>query len=124
MKIKLKPCSDCLTDSIIYKNYGREKCCKSCSMKRNKPKPIPKESARRKKENKEYRKEKIPEGQVCEFPGCTAKATDKHHTKGRIGKLLTDKNHRKYLCRPHHQKITDDSKLGIELGLNCYRNRI
>lgn len=84
--------------------------------------PIKKVSDKRAKQMREYSKIKIPEGVICEFPGCFNLATDKHHPAGRAGINLLDAN-LKFLCRACHDKITKDSGLGIALGLTEYRNR-
>ena len=124
MTQKHKPCSCSKCngkEARIYKNDGRKKYCKEGWLRLHPPKPIPKVSEHRKQELKEYAKDPIPEGQVCEFPGCSKKATDKHHPAGRQGKRLNGK--KKYLCRKHHDWITEHSKEAIEMGLSEFRNR-
>ena len=62
-------------------------------------------SKKRAKENKTYstqaRPEYLAEHPTCEIQvaGCTYEATEVHHKKGRIGKLLTDKT---YFCAACH----------------------
>lgn len=85
------------------------------------PKPIRKLSKKRAKELKEYSKMKIPENQICQFPRCINPATDKHHPQGRENKRLLDPV--KYLCRSHHQLITDNTPLAIELRLSVSKHK-
>ena len=54
--------------------------------------------------------------------GCTVKATDLHHSKGRTGDLLTDKRHFKALCRSCHRFIEENPKFSKENGYS--ENRI
>ena len=59
--------------------------------------PIKKVSDNRKELNKEYYKDAklfIKENPLCQLQmnGCTKKAQHVHHVKGRIGKLLMEKN--------------------------------
>lgn len=123
MKPKLKPCSDCGTNAVIYKCYGREKCCKQCSMQRDKPAPIRKVSKKRAKQLREYSKITIPEGQKCQYPGCKKLATEKHHTQGRENQRLLDKDKIKFLCSDHHRLITDNTPLAFTLKLSVSKHK-
>lgn len=57
---------------------------------------------------------------VCEgkLSGCTHKATDIHHMKGRKGFLLILSKYFKYLCRNCHDFCTVHSKEAKEMGLS------
>lgn len=94
-----------------------------------KPKPIPKRTKKRAKQEREYsklRKAALPEDEYiqCEagLKGCAGRATEWHHPEGRQGDKLTDPNNRKLLCHSCHEYITENSKEAIELGLSKRRN--
>lgn len=74
--------------------------------------------------NKEYSKvrlEYLKEHPICEFPNCTKKATDIHHSRGRTGGLLTDKRYFKALDREHHRWVEEHPKEAKEIGLSLDR---
>ena len=80
---------------------------------KKKPKPIPKESAKRKVENKEYktlRKVYLDNHPLCEvkFKGCTKKAVEIHHDKGR-GIRLNDVSNFVAICRNCHNKVENEN---------------
>lgn len=50
--------------------------------------------------------------------GCTHKANEIHHQKGRKGILLIMSSHFKYVCSSCHRWITDHSGPAKELGLS------
>ena len=72
-------------------------------------KPIAKVSAKQLERLAKYRKirNEFMTNKNCEakLQGCTIKATDLHHAKGKIGDLLTDKRFFKALCRNCHNYI-------------------
>ena len=72
------------------------------------PEPIKKVSDKRKVENKEYlkvSKEFLESIIFCQLKDCKGLATEVHHKKGRIGKLLTDIKYFLGVCRECHNKI-------------------
>jgi hypothetical protein len=90
-------------------------------------KPIKKESKKRAKQNRKYSKEakEWKEGKTCQaqLEGCVSVPVQVHHMEGRIGDLLLDKSKWLAVCHPCHEKITEDSKQAIELGLSYRRIR-
>jgi len=126
----LKPCSDCGKQSIIWKSYGKAKCCQACSKKREPPKKIPKESARRKKERPIYTKNKnqaLEERPYCELriPGvCTGWAQGMQHKKGRAGSLYLDLKHQATSCNKCNLWCVEHPIEAVELGAAEFRNRI
>jgi len=117
IKIKLGQCIDCPPDSkeqpltakrcnMHYWNYRAS--LKPVKIKEI-GKPIPKVSARQLERLAKYRKvrNEFMVNKKCEanLQGCTIKATDLHHAKGKIGDLLTDKRFFKALCRSCHSYI-------------------
>ncbi len=58
-----------------------------------------------------------PENRACRFPGCRRPATDIHHTRGRIGSLLTDTRFWVPVCRSHHDWIGANPASARDLGL-------
>ena len=60
----------------------------------------------------------------AQLDGCKVSATDLHHAVGRENELLNDKSFWVALCRPCHRKITDDTQLGIEIGVTVSRHKI
>lgn len=69
------------------------------------------------KEKKEYFKE----NPVCEFPECNSTEISLHHSKGRIGSLLTDKRYFKSLCWPHHKYVEENPEEAKRLNLSFLR---
>jgi hypothetical protein len=55
----------------------------------------------------------------CQFPGCSTKAKDIHHLRGRSNNLLLDQRHWKAVCRPHHDWIGAHPKEARALGMLC-----
>lgn len=65
-------------------------------------------SDKRAKQEREYSKKRLAylkANPICKFKGCRLEATTVHHSKGRIGKLLTDERHFIGLCMEHHEYI-------------------
>lgn len=88
-----------------------------------KPKPIPKRTKKREKQEREYsrlRNEFLEQNKHC--ARCNKKATQVHHVAGRVGGLLTDVTNFLPVCSPCHIWITENSKEAIELGLSKRRN--
>mgnify|MGYP003503850759 FL=1 len=54
--------------------------------------------------------------------GCTIKATEVHHKKGKIGNLLITESNFLSICRSCHRWVTDNSKEAVEMGLSDKRN--
>lgn len=80
-------------------------------------------STQRDKLNKIYTilcKELKPQHTKCEtnLPGCTHKATEIHHMKGRRGLLLILSKYFAYHCPNCHRWVTDHSKEAVEIGLS------
>lgn len=88
-------------------------------------KPIPKVSAKQLENLKKYRKirDEFMANKTCEakLNGCTGKATDLHHAKGKIGDLLTDKRYFKALCRNCHSYIEVHPDFAKENGFSFNR---
>lgn len=88
---------------------------------------IAKESKKRKDENKEYSKErkeylKVNNKCMAGLDGCKKVATQIHHRKGRVGKLLTDTKYWLPVCEDCHRKIEDNPQMAYEKGLSVKRN--
>lgn len=85
---------------------------------KGKPKPIKQLSDKRADENKGYlekREKHLKENPNCQIPveGCTKKAKSVHHSKGRLGKLLTDERYFKSACDNCHdwaERHPDEAK--------------
>ena len=90
-------------------------------------------SKRRAAEEREYLKERNewlerPENSICavcivEQEPIPQRATQVHHKKGRIGKLLLDKRFWLGVCDEHHRVITEHSAEAIRKGYSLPRNR-
>lgn len=61
----------------------------------------------------------MQEHKDCEFPECKRKATDVHHTRGRVGRLLCDVRFWAALCRQCHDWVGANPLKARELGLLC-----
>lgn len=91
-----------------------------------KPKPIPKISEKQIERLAKYRKVRdqfMKEHPNCQarLQGCTIKATDTHHSRGKIGDLLTDKRYFKALCRSCHNFLEVHPDIAKEKGFSHSR---
>lgn len=60
----------------------------------------------------------LPENRMCGFPGgCEKPTTDCHHSRGKVGALLTDARWWKPLCRTHHDWVGNHPVEARALGL-------
>lgn len=78
------------------------------------------------KKNYQYgkkRKEYLAEHPMCEIrvEGCTGKATEIHHTKGRVGKNMTDETTFKSTCPNCHRWTEVNPKQAKEIGASQSR---
>ncbi|MEE9573011.1 MAG: hypothetical protein V3W20_08190 [Candidatus Neomarinimicrobiota bacterium] len=91
---------------------------KYCSWNCSKTKPIKPRSDKRAKQEREYlvvRAEYLEEHPKCEV--CkVSDSTEAHHKRGRLGKLLIDKEFFLACCRPCHQNIELHSDWARENG--------
>lgn len=92
-----------------------------------KSKAIPKVSQKQLERLKAYKKVRdafMKEHEYCQaqLEGiCLGKATDTHHSKGKVGDLLTDVRYFFALCRACHSKIEVSPTLAKELGFSLNR---
>lgn len=92
-----------------------------------KSKAIPKVSQKQLDRLKAYKKVRdafMKEHEYCQaqLEGiCLGKATDTHHSKGKVGDLLTDVRYFVALCRACHSKIEVSPNLAKELGFSLNR---
>lgn len=91
-----------------------------------KPKPIAKVSEKQIERLAKYRKVRdqfMKEHPNCQarLQGCTIKATDCHHSRGKVGDLLTDKRYFKALCRSCHNYIETHPSQSKEMGFSLSR---
>lgn len=137
IKVKLKPCSGCGEMKMIWKNIGREKFCRECYYGKSKtgvakkPKPtakrIPVMSSKMEKKKAAYtvlRIKFLMDHPMCELhhPGiCLQKATEVHHTEGRIEELLLDSTKWKAACRMCHNWAEMHPEEAKELGYSSNR---
>lgn len=88
------------------------------------PEPVKKISLKRNLENREYlkvRKVFLESLIFCQVKGCKGLATEVHHKKGRIGKLLTDIRYFLGVCRECHNKIELNPTWAKENGYSLNR---
>ena len=115
MNSKLKKCSSCDVDKVIWKNYEGKKFCKLCWFKKeqiNQPKqkkPLKPKSDKRAVLDQLYsvsRQQFLSRNPFCNarLDGCTTHATDVHHKAGRSKKYL-DVLSWLAVCRSCHQWI-------------------
>lgn len=141
MKTVKKFCFGCEKDQFIWKNHEGHKYCLSCWNKikpdkfknitvetEPKPvkKPIKKVSDKRAAELAQYTRirnwylNNHSECQAC-TDDCTGKATEIHHMKGRIGKLLIDDYWFLAVCRACHNRIENNPEEAKENGWSISR---
>src|ERR1035437_7460331 len=100
---KSKKCDGCNQMKNIWKSLKKQKFCKDCWNKhpekvnpvKSIPKPINKKSLKQQKLDSLYtilRIKFLRDHPVCQaaLPGCSGKADQIHHRKGRIGELMLD----------------------------------
>lgn len=88
-----------------------------------KPKPIPKVSEKRKKEQKEYTIKRLqflsqPENLRCFIEGCNARATTIEHLKGRWGENYLDTEFWKPCCLKHNLELETNPELSQKYQLS------
>jgi len=125
IQVKLKACHGCKQMKQIWKSHGKEKYCKECWYKMEKPKPIPPVSKKMKETMDEYSKKR--KAFLAMYPycqarllSCTQTATDVHHKAGR------GDNHNVMstwlaVCRSCHQWIETNPAEAKELGFSLSR---
>jgi len=126
MQTKLKKCAGCQIEKVIWKSHKKDKYCKECWYKIEKPKSISQISKKRKDEMDKYGK--LREGFLivkpkCEVQllNCTGASTEVHHKVGRTGDNYLKINTWLAVCRNCHTWITENSKEAIELGFSDSR---
>jgi hypothetical protein len=101
----------------------RKRECESLKEKK-KPKPIKRESEKRKGQNKEYSKlakEYLLLYPVCEVVECHLPSNQVHHMAGRSNEMLLNTDYFLAVCPDCHQRITLDSKWALENGYSLPR---
>ena len=127
IQIKKKPCEFHGHDCYIYKRVDGKGYCKYGYLQTFPPKRIPKESAKRSFQNREYsvvREEHLKENPLCIVKrpgGCTYFATQVHHAKGRTGELLTDKRFFKSVCDFCHKWVEANPEEAKKMGFSANR---
>lgn len=119
---------DCELVGVTYL-CNEHKHLKQYQPKEKKTNPIKKESEKRAKENKAYKKareEYLQEHEDCEC--CIQEqdqvinpATEIHHKKGRIGKRLIDKRFFLAVCRDCHEFIENNPEWAKQNGYSLQR---
>ena len=125
MPCKLPNCTENELCHWCKKHEQQPKYLKRTAIKK-KPYEIPKQSKKRAKQNREYskiRKQFLNDNPMCEgkLKGCTGQATTCHHSRGRIGDLLTDTEHFIALCMSCHHHVEIEPGMAKELGLSKSR---
>lgn len=114
-----------------FKQYNSLKkfCSYNCAKQNKKPvkrkeiKPIQKMSAKRKKENAQYLKDRMdflnkPENKICFIDGCEKSATTIEHTAGRIGSKYLDQKYWKPCCLEHNLELERNPELSQKYQLS------
>jgi len=120
---KLKKCAGCSLEKHIWKSHGKDKYCKECWYSIDKPKSISPVSKKRQVEMDEYSVKRnlfLIANPNCQgkLLGCTTKATDVHHTAGRVGDNYLNISKWKALCRSCHRWVEENPDAAKELGLS------
>lgn len=127
MKVKLKICTQCNSEKVIWKSIGKkDKYCKECWYKKEPPKKIAPINKKMKKVLDVYSKRRIAYlalNSLCEarLPGCFIKATEIHHKAGKIGELYTNISNFLAVCRNCHNYIENHSEEAKKLNLSQSR---
>lgn len=88
--------------------------------------PINKRSKKRAAQERKYNKlaaelKKLPENEICQWPGCEAPTVDCHHSGGKVGDLLLDQTKFIFLCRLHHIHAELNPIEAKEVGVSISR---
>jgi hypothetical protein len=123
IKAKLKKCAGCEQMKHIWKSHGKEKYCKECWYSIDKPKSISPVSKKRQVEMDEYSKKRLAflalhNNCQAKLVGCTGKATDIHHSKGRVGDNYLNISTWFALCRACHSYLETNPEEAKELGFS------
>ena len=130
IKPKLKECSECKSLVVLWKS--NPKLCKACALKmgdtakksKSPAKRIKSVSTKKLSELAEYRNVRdayLKANKICEHPDCNMPSEDLHHTRGRVGALLTDVKHFKALCRRCHRWVEENPTEAKSMGLSASR---
>lgn len=133
MQVKLKKCSSCNLDKVIWKNFEGNKYCKDCWYSKEMLKaPSNKRPIKQKSDKQDVldvlyskmRKEFLerPENATCraKLPGCLGVFKQNltvHHTKGR-GRYFLDQLTWIPLCLTCHQWVEEHPKEAREMNLS------
>jgi len=120
--VKLKTCAGCNQQKYIWKSHKKDKYCKECWYTIEKPKSISPVSKRIQGEMDSYSALRetfffIHPNCQAKLVGCTGKATDVHHKKGRGDNLLRVGTWLA-VCRSCHTWIEENPIKSKELGLS------
>ncbi len=139
IQAKPKECSNCKKITVLWKS--NPKLCLTCSTylssqgildsspkQRSPTEPILSKvkiksvSDKRLLELRDYRIVRdayMRDHKICEHPECSNPSTELHHSKGRIGKLLTDPLYFKALCHSCHVwtelNVIEAKKIGLSI---------
>ena len=123
MEQKLKMCQGCQSLKHIWKSDKKDKYCKECWYKIEKPKSIAPVSEKRQVAMDEYSKKRLAflalhpncQGKLV---SCSGKATDVHHKAGRTGDNYLNMNTWLAVCRSCHSWIELNPDAAKELGFS------
>ena len=134
MDVKLKLCDRCGEQKVIWKNHQGKKYCKFCwssHFVKSSKKPtvrnfLPTRSSKRIIDDKEYsirRKIFLTANPMCQahLIGCQNVASQVHHKKGRIGKLLLNMTWWLAVCDSCHHWIENHPEEAKEKGFSLSR---
>jgi AMMECR1 domain-containing protein len=123
IKAKLKKCAGCSQLKHIWKSHKKDKYCRECWYTIEKPKSISPVSKKRQVEMDEYSKKRLAflalhNNCQAKLVGCTGKATDIHHSKGRVGDNYLNISTWFALCRACHSYLETNPEEAKELGFS------
>lgn len=126
IKAKLKKCAGCSQLKHIWKSHKKDKYCRECWYTIEKPKSISPVSKKRQVEMDEYSKKRVAflalhNNCQAKLVGCTGKATDIHHSKGRVGDNYLNISTWFALCRACHSYLETNPEEAKELGFSASR---
>jgi hypothetical protein len=123
MQQKLKMCRGCQSLKHIWKSDKKDKYCKECWYKIEKPKSIAPVSEKRQVAMDEYSKKRLAfltlhSSCQAKLVSCTGKATDVHHMAGRTGDNYLNMNTWLAVCRSCHSWIELNPDAAKDLGFS------
>jgi hypothetical protein len=109
-----------LKSESMSDDYLQQRMLQKLGPKKEKSKRIKPLAEKRREQYKQWpviRDRCLVEHPFCEWPGCSKRSVDAHHTEGKEGERLLDATKLKALCRKHHNWCKEKPELAEKVGM-------